>query len=177
VKDIVLVQIGTSPDILTALSTGLIDSGVMSVPYLFLARRMGLRELADLSQNGIRYAQAALVAKRSFLRDRPDMVSRFLKAIIEATHFLKTRPADGMRVLGRYTRTDDAEILKQAYDYHVHKLLSQVPDIRPDDIKLLLEEAALTNAKAKGANPQDFIDEGPIREIVRSGFVEQLYRK
>ena len=80
----------------------------------------------------------------------------------------------GCRVLGRYTRTDDAEILKQAYDYHVHKLLSQVPDIRPDDIKLLLEEAALTSAKAKGANPQDFIDEGPIREIVRSGFVEPL---
>ena len=79
--------------------------------------------------------------------------------------------------MGRYTRTDDAEILKQAYDYHVHKLLSPAPDIRPDDIKLLLEEAALTNPKAKGANPQDFIDEGPVREVVRSGLVDQLYRK
>jgi hypothetical protein len=42
---------------------------------------------------------------------------------------------------------------------------------------LLLEEAALTNPKAKGANPQDFIDERPVREVVRSGFVDQLYRK
>ena len=82
-----------------------------------------------------------------------------------------------MKILGRYTRTDDEDILKQAYHYHVDRLLSHVPDIRPDDIKLLLEEAALTNPKAKGANPQDFIDEAPVRAVVRSGFVEQIYKK
>jgi len=27
----------------------------------------------------------------------------------------------------------------------------------PEDVKLLLEQAALTNPKAKGANPQDFM--------------------
>jgi ABC-type nitrate/sulfonate/bicarbonate transport system substrate-binding protein len=159
------------------MANGVVESGVMSVPYLFIARRLGLRELADLSQTGVRYAQAALVAKRSFLKDKRDVVGQFIRATIEATHYLKTRPAEGMRILGRYTRTDDAEILKQAYDYHVHKLLSPAPDIRPGDIKLLLEEAALTNPKAKGANPQDFIDEGPVREVVRSGLVDQLYRK
>jgi hypothetical protein len=41
----------------------------------------------------------------------------------------------------------------------------------------LLEEAALSSVKAKGANPQDFIDEGAVSEVVRSGFVDQLYRK
>jgi NitT/TauT family transport system substrate-binding protein len=176
-KDVLLIQVGGSPDILTALANGLVDSGVMSVPYLFVARRMGLRELADLSQSGIRYAQAALVAKRSFLKNNQEAVGRFIKAAIEATHFLKTRPAEGMRVLGKYTRTDDAEILKQAYEYHVHRLLSRVPDIRPDDIRLLLDEAAQSNPKAKGANPRDFINEEPVREIVRSGFVDQLYKK
>lgn len=176
-KDVVLIQVGDPGDIVTALANGLVDSGMMSVPYVFVARRLGLRELADLSQSGIRYAQAALVAKRSFLKEKHEVVSRFVKALIESTHYLKTRPTEGMRVLGRYTRTDDADILKQAYDYHVHRLLSRVPDIRPDDIRLLLEEAALTNPKAKGANPQDFIDERPIREVVQSGFVEKVYRK
>lgn len=175
--DVVLLQIGSSPDILTALANGLVESGVMSVPYLFVARRLGLRELVDLSQSGIRYAQAALVARRSFLKEKPDTVARFIKALIEATYNLKTRPAEGMRILGKYTRTDDDEILKQAYDYHVNRLLSRVPDIRPEDVRLLLEEAAQTNAKAKGANPQDFIEDGPVREVVRSGYVDQLYRK
>jgi len=46
----------------------------------------------------------------------------------------------------------------------------------PEDVKLLLEKG-VTNPKAKGANPQDFIDERPVREVVRSGFIDQLYRK
>jgi ABC-type nitrate/sulfonate/bicarbonate transport system substrate-binding protein len=176
-KDVTLIQIGSSADIVPAMVNGVVESGVMSVPYLFIARRLGLRELADLSQTGVRYAQAALVAKRSFLKDKREIIGQFIRALVEGTHYLKTRPAEGMRVLGRYTRTGDAEILKQAYDYHVHKLLSPVPDIRAEDIKLLLEEAALTNAKARGANPQDFIDEGPVKEVARSGFVNQLYQK
>lgn len=174
-KDVVLIQVGSSPDILTALANGAVESGVMSVPYLFIARRLGLRELVDLSQSGIRYAQAALVAKRSFLKENRNVVAGFIRATIEATHYLKTRPAQGMRILGKYTRTEDDDILRQAYEYHIGRLLSRVPDIRAEDVKLLLEEAALTNAKAKGANPQDFIDESPVREIVRTGFVEQLY--
>jgi ABC-type nitrate/sulfonate/bicarbonate transport system substrate-binding protein len=176
-KDVALIQVGTSADILTALANGAVESGMMSVPYLFIARRLGLRELVDLSQSGIRYAQAALVARKSFLRDKQDVIARFIRSQIEATYFLKTHPADGMRILGRYTRTDDQEILQQAYHYHVDRLLSRVPDIHPDDVRLLLEEAALTNPKARGANPQDFIDETPVQEVVRSGFVEQLYKK
>jgi NitT/TauT family transport system substrate-binding protein len=176
-KDVVLIQIGSSADIVPAMANGVVESGVMSVPYLFAARKLGLRELADLSQSGIRYAQAALVAKKSFLREKREIVGAFIRSLIEATHYLKTRPADGMRVLGKYTRTDDEDILRQAYHYHVDRLLSRAPEIRPEDIKLLLEEAALSHPKAKGANPQDFIDEGPVREVVRSGLVDQLYRK
>ena len=47
-KDVALIQVGTSADILTALANGVVESGMMSVPYLFIARRLGLRELADL---------------------------------------------------------------------------------------------------------------------------------
>ncbi len=177
-KDVVLIQIGSSADIVPAMANGVVESGVMSVPYLFIARRLGLRELADLSQTGIRYAQAALVAKRSFLKDKGDIVGQFIQGDGRGDPLSqRLARAEGMRILGRYTRTDDTEILKQAYDYHVHKLLSPAPDIRPEDVKLLLEEAALTNPKAKGANPQDFIDESPVREVVRSGFIDQAVPK
>ena len=73
-KDIVLIQIGSSADVVPAMTNGLVQSEVMSVPYLFIARRLGVRELADPSQTGVRYAQAALVAKRSFLRDKREIV-------------------------------------------------------------------------------------------------------
>jgi NitT/TauT family transport system substrate-binding protein len=92
-KDIVLIQIGSSADVVPAMTNGLAQSEVMSVPYLFIACRLGVRELADLSQTGVRYAQAALVAKRSFLKDKREIVGQFIRSTIEAVRYLKTKPA------------------------------------------------------------------------------------
>lgn len=94
------------------MTNGLVQSEVMSVPYLFIARRLGVRELADLSQTGVRYAQAALVAKRSFLRDKREIVGQFIRSTIEAVYYLKTKPA---MACGSWVdlRTDDVDILKQ----------------------------------------------------------------
>jgi ABC-type nitrate/sulfonate/bicarbonate transport system substrate-binding protein len=174
-KDVTFVQIGAMPDIVLAVTTGAIESGVIGVPQNFLAKKQGLRELADLSESGSRYALAAYVAKRSFLADNYERMLRFMKSQVEAIHFLKTRPKEGMEILKRYTRIDAADILKPAYDLHV-KLFPKVPEIFPEDLKLVLEEVALTNPKAKTANPASFIDSRAAKEVIASGFVEQLYR-
>lgn len=174
-KDITFVQIGAMPDIVVAVASGAIESGVVGIPQNFLAKKQGLRELADLSKSGSRYALAAFVAKRSFLSENHELMVRFIKALVESIHFLKTRPKDGMEILKRYTRIDDPEVLKPAYDLHA-KIFPMVPQIFPEDLKLVLEEVALTNPKARGANPANFIDGRVVQDVIESGFVEQLYR-
>ncbi len=174
-KDVSFVQIGAMPDIVVAMATGAIESGVVGIPQNFLAKKQGLRELADLSESGSRYALAAFVAKRSFLSENHDLMVRFIKAQVEAIHYLKTRPREGMEILKRYTRIDAPDILKPAYDIHI-KLFPRVPEIFPEDLKLVLEEVALTNPKGKTANPASFIDGRAAKEVIASGFAEQLYR-
>jgi hypothetical protein len=39
-----------------------------------------------------------------------------------------------------------------------------------------LEEIALTNPKARDADPAIFVDDRVAREVARSGFADQLYR-
>jgi len=174
-KDVSFVQIGAMPDIVVAIATGAIESGVVGIPQNFLAKKHGLRELADLSESGSRYALAAFVAKRSFLSENHELTVRFLKSQVEAIHYLKTRPKEGMEILKRYTRIDAPDILKPAYDIHI-KLFPRVPEIFPEDLKLVLEEVALTHPKAKTANPASFIDGRAAKDVIASGFVEQLYR-
>lgn len=98
-----------------------------------------------------------------------------MKTLVEAIHFLKMRPKEGMEILKRYTRVDALDILKPAYDIHI-KLFPRVPEIFPEDLKLVLEEVAMTTPKAKGANPTSFIDGRAAKEVLNSGFAEQLYR-
>ena len=104
-KDIVLIQIGSSPDVVPAMTNGLVQSEVMSVPYLFIARRLGVRELADLSETGVRYAQAALVAKRSFLRDKREIVGQFIRSTIERSIILRRSPLWHAGLGSVYART------------------------------------------------------------------------
>jgi NitT/TauT family transport system substrate-binding protein len=174
-KDVTFVQIGAMPDIVVAVLTGAIESGVVGIPQNFLAKKQGLRELADLSESSSRYALAAFVAKRSFLTESHERVVRFIKAQVEAIHFLKSRPKEGMEIMKRYTRIDAPDIVKPAYDLHI-KLFPKVPEIFPEDLKLVLEEVAMTVPKARGANPANFIDSRAAKEVIASGFVEQLYR-
>jgi ABC-type nitrate/sulfonate/bicarbonate transport system substrate-binding protein len=174
-KDVSFVQIGAMPDIALAVATGAIESGVIGIPQNLQAKKLGLRELADLSESGARYALAAFLAKRSFLSEKHETIVRFMKTLVEAIHYLKTRPKEGMEIFRRYTRVDAPDVLKPAYDIHI-KLFPRVPEIFAEDLKLVLEEITLTNSKAVGANPASFIDDRAAKEVVKSGFVEQLYK-
>ena len=174
-KDVSFLQIGAMPDIAIAVASGAIESGVVGVPQNLLAKKQGLRELADLSEIGARYALAGLLARRSFLAERHELAVRFMKALVESIHYSRTHPKEGMESLKRYTRIDAPDILKPAYDLHI-RLFPRVPEIFPEDLKLVLEEVAMTVPKAKAADPASFIDDRALREVAKSGFADQLYR-
>jgi NitT/TauT family transport system substrate-binding protein len=174
-KDLTLIQVGSQDDLLRALLAKNLDAAVMGYPAVLIAKKNGLRELADLTHSGLRYQLTAIVAKKSFLAEKQPMMVRFFRALVESIHFLRTRPKEGMEITKRYLRISDPDILQAVYDLHV-KLLPRLPEIHPDDLKLVLEEIALTNPKAKGADPAAFIDDRVLREVAKSGFADQFYR-
>ena len=49
-------------------------------------------------------------------------------------------------------------------------------EIFPQDLKLVLEEVAIMVPKAKGAQSANSIDGRAVKDVIASGFVEQLYR-
>jgi ABC-type nitrate/sulfonate/bicarbonate transport system substrate-binding protein len=175
-KDVQLVQVGNSADILTALVNGSVDAGTLTYPYNFGARKLGYRELADMSQMGARYATAAFLAKRNFLVGERVRIQGFVKALVEAIHYVKTNPEPALKILQRYTRSADRETLKLSYDEYAKNVWPRVPGIEPDDVKLLLEHLAQTNPKAREIPPAALIYNRPAEEIARSGIIEQLYK-
>ncbi len=174
-KDLTLIQVGSQDDILRAILSKRLDAAVLGYPAVFIAKKNGLRELADLTRSGLRYQLNAFVAKKSFVTERQSMLARLFKALAQSIHFLRTRRTEGMEIMRRYARIDDPEILAASYDLHL-PLFPRFPQIQPDDLKLVIEEIAVSNPKARGADPATFIDERVAREVEKSGFVDQLYR-
>jgi hypothetical protein len=58
----------------------------------------------------------------------------------------------------------------------VQKVWPQIPDIQPEDLTAVLEQQAETNPKALEINPADLIHDALMENVVRSGFVKQVYR-
>ena len=50
-----------------------------------------------------------------------------------------------------------------------------MPEILPEDLKLVLEELAETNPKAREIDPAELIYGSVVKDVVASGFVERLY--
>jgi NitT/TauT family transport system substrate-binding protein len=175
-KEVTVVQVGSQSEMIPALTRGAIDAGTVAVPQNFTAKKLGYRELTDLTQMGARYASNAFLAKKQFLVDNRVRVEAFLRALIEAIHFIKTRRSEALSILSRYTRVNDSEALTLTYTEYVQKVWPQIPEIQPEDLALVLEQQAQTNPRALEINPADLIYEAPMEAVVKSGFVKQLYR-
>jgi hypothetical protein len=69
------------------------------------------------------------------------------------------------------------KILAQTYDYHSRMIWPRLPEIQPEDLKLVLEELAESNPKAREIDPTELIYGSVVKDVIASGFVDRLYAR
>jgi ABC-type nitrate/sulfonate/bicarbonate transport system substrate-binding protein len=175
VRDVKLIQIGRVSDILGALVAGSIDVGTMAFPYNLKARSLGFHEIADLTEMKVRYASTTFVAERKFLGEHEPQMKNFVKAIIEGIYYAKTNRNEALKILSRYTRTNDMEILGASYDFHKNRIWPRIPKVEPQDLELILEQLSERDPQAASVKPSDLIYGRIVDEVAASGFADKLY--
>jgi NitT/TauT family transport system substrate-binding protein len=111
-RDVNILQIGTSQDTVRAMQTKMLDAGVLSGTSSLVARKSGFRELGDLAELGLHYPMAPIGTTRSYLQKNEAVVKEFMLAYIEAIREFKRNKEAALRVLKKYTRNDDREVLE-----------------------------------------------------------------
>ena len=112
-KDVTFLQLGGERNRLTALERGAISATIMSPPGLFVAEAEGYRRLGDLNTMGMRYPELSIVGRKRDLRDRRDLVRRYLRAYLEAVRVMKGNRDLTVRVIEKYIHVGSkAEALK-----------------------------------------------------------------
>ena len=175
-KDVTIVQVGTTPDRLTALEAKRVQATVLVPPTTFEAQKRGFYLMADIGTLGYAYQHQGAVTTRKFIREHPDVVRNFVKSYIESVHLMKTDRQAGLKILARYLRVGDKEILERTYDNSIteNKLpRKQYPTL--EGIKTILEQLGEREPKARAAKPQDFVDSRFVEEFDKSGFIDSLY--
>ena len=114
-----------------------------------------------------------MVTSRKYLKTNEDTVRRFLRAYIEGAALARKDNAFATRVLAKYLKTNDPEILDDAYERVIHHLaIPPYPSAK--GVGVLLKTLEKTQPKARAVKPEEFIDGRLIRELDESGFINRL---
>jgi NitT/TauT family transport system substrate-binding protein len=174
-KDIKILQMGGQPEILAGLQAGAIQGGILSSPGDYKAKKAGYQLLIDFKKVGLDYPTVSLISARSFIKKDPQTVRRFLMAYSEATERLYRDKEFAMKVLGKYTRTEDREALESAYIYAT-TFIERTPRLPYKAVETILAQTAATDPRAKDHKAEDFIDPTFYNELEKSGFFKTSSR-
>lgn len=174
-RDVALIQMGGSPEILAGMASRGIDGGMLSSPLHLQAAKVGYSLLADLSAIGVDYQGAGVVTSRSYMRESPNTVRRYLRAYVEGLHRFKTDKSFSSKVIGKYTRITDPEALEETYQHYAVKVMPKIPYPTTKGIQMVLDEIGARTPKAKSLAPDNFIDVSYLKELEQSGFIKKLY--
>ena len=175
-KDVTLLQIGGTSTRLAALSKRTVDSTILTPEFFLVAKKAGFTILVDPTQYKIDFPQLEVITTRTFLRNRPDVATRYMRAIVEGIHNYKNDREGSIRALSKYLRINDREALDEVYRIY-YDIYQPVPHPSPAAIQTQLSWMAEKDPRAKAAKPEQFIDGSIMREIEKSGFAAKLYQK
>jgi NitT/TauT family transport system substrate-binding protein len=174
-KDVRFLPSGEPALSFQALERGVVDGSIMSAPYMFTARKLGMRELANFDKLGIEYPYTSVVVQRQTVAKNPDLIERFVKSIVEGIHVIRTNKPRTLAVLKRYMKADD-ETLEETYQL-TREMVEEAPHPSVRVVRSALEMLSLQYPNAKQTDANAIVDTTFMKRIEDSGFIRALYKK
>ena len=175
-KDVALIQLEDYAGIMGGIQSGRIAAGALADPFTDHAKKLGYKEIADIAALGLEFPFVGIVTKKTFIKEQPDLVQRFVRAYTESIALYKNNRELAKQVTSKYTGIKDPEILNSTVDFYAPKLAS-VPYPTIGGIRFVLDQVATRDPRAKNFNPETFMDLRFVKQLEDSGFIQGLNRK
>lgn len=157
-------------------ANGLVDAALITPPRSLLAEKRGLKVIDIDPLPMIWFTTVSTSLK--FAEQHPDLVNRFLKALMEGIHYFKTQPEQTIKILKE--RHTNEGIMDEATARTMYKELARIlePKLYPSlqAVSNVYEEAVRQDKDAAKVTPMALWDTHHIRQVDDSGFVTELYK-
>lgn len=173
-KDIQAVMVGGSPARVAAVINGQTDFTMVTEPGKIQGERAGMKLIIDMAKLKIPFQFSCTVTSGKIIRERPETVEKMVKAMANAVHFFKTNKKETIRIMAKYTRGAQPNVLEGSWlAYKVLLEEDLVPTL--EGLKETLAVQASWDAKAANAKAEDFVDLRFVDNLRTSGFLTKLY--
>jgi NitT/TauT family transport system substrate-binding protein len=173
--DVPILQMGGVPPILAGMESRKIVGGPLSLPTLAKAKQQGYREVADVADLVPEYQVAGVVTRRAFIKQNPEAVRGFVKAIAEAMVLFRHDPESVSKVMKDRLKINDPLVIEETYrDYP--RYMPKVPYPSRAGIAVIKAFLDKNEPAVRSLSIDDQIDNQFVRELEQSGFFNSLYR-
>ena len=172
-KDVTILQIGNESERLAALRSGSIDGSVFNAPFGAVAKKFNVNILADAGALGIPYFNTGMCGSVKLLQKNEGRILNFLRAYVEAIKIFKTEPEYTLKALAQFSRVNDQELLKEAYEYNKNK----IPDIPYPSLtamQAVVDPLVASEPKLGKVDAKNFISDRFLKKLEDEGFVQKL---
>lgn len=167
-KDIQNIQTGGGPETVASVVGGNLDAAAIVAPGDFGAASKGFRYVVNGPELRIRYGATAIVTMRSLVNKRGAVISRFMRAMAEASKLMHSDKALVYKVLRKYLRITDRKVLDASYQSEIAALEKRL-EIHDAALQASLDEIAPIDPRAKAIKPAKMIDRRFLVELEKSG--------
>ena len=168
-------QMGENSERLNALSAGYITATPLAEPNITLARQRGLNPLVDLAASKIPWIFTGVVVRRSYLNNQRDVVTKLLRATIEAAYFGLSHENKAKELIAMIFRTSDATMINSPYNDFQQS--PRIAEVLREDAESVINEVQATGMGLGSKNLDDHIDGNIFQSLKKAGFIDAMKRK
>jgi NitT/TauT family transport system substrate-binding protein len=176
-KDVQILYVQSVPAILSSVLGGKTSAGTLSAPNTLKAKEAGLNLLVDVGKLNIPAFQVAYGTTEKYLKNNPNTVYAFLKAIAEGVALSRKDAAIAKKTIAKYAKIEDSATIDGTYEafapYWAMSLAVRAEAVQGQFDYLDEKEFS----KAKTADPKEFYDNSLVDALAKSGLLKDLGMK
>jgi NitT/TauT family transport system substrate-binding protein len=169
-KDVVILNMGGTPERYAALKSGSIAASMLSAPHSLRAEKEGFTKLAA-TRDYVNVSGTGLIVHADQIKKRPAMMKRFMRASLRAMNFIRANRAETTQMIVREFGMDQ-DVAGLAYKVLL-ELLSPDGKNRVDGFQLLIDFARAAQKVDRPIHAAQFIDETLLDEVLREGVTQR----
>jgi NitT/TauT family transport system substrate-binding protein len=173
-KDVKIIYAGNMPALVSMLKAGNAQAGIMSVPTIFQAQELGLKQIVNVTELNIPFIFVGVATTRKMIQQKPEAITRFLRAYTESIAIIKRDKETALKAIGKFLKTDNRRALDGIYDEYGN-VFQRVPLMTKETVQAVLD--VTKNPKAQQMKPEEFIDNSFLQKLEDSGFINSLYAR
>lgn len=166
-KDYKVITFNAEPDRVAALVNKSIQGAILSFPHAARAEKEGMKILVKTGDYIPRLG-GTFITHRDFVKEKRDVVKRFIRAMVKADDYVKANKKGTIEVIQKYFEVKDAALAEGIYN-QVQNAFG--PDIPHDLLKELFESRTTPELGWPAGKPlpdiEQFVERDLLNEVLR----------